>query len=286
MFRRITNAVLPPPPPFAGSTSRPLADAHRDLARWIGQISQDASGFALPRLVQETEYSRLFWEMWLRGLHLRTEVGFSLNRKYGRAVCPDPLYPLAFSFEATIAEAARLLGMNVLVATEENGLQAIAHSLDARSGRCGPIYAWLETYPDRRPPDLIVIPDCPARTWGGMPLPYWVAHAGYVLGWYDKDRELYTGPVAPGDRILPADPVRHPSITPILHMFTKGLLGLGRDCAPGSGCQCAVVLTILNTPPPSHPQATGVWGAAHQDRRTAGRPAPATRPLHEHNGHN
>lgn len=273
MLRRITNAVLPPNAP-RNATSRPLTNAQRNLARWIGQVAQDTSGFALPRLVQETDYSRLFWEMWLHGLALRINVGHALNRKYKRNIAPDPLRPLAFSYRATIEEAARQLGVTLLYGTAENGLSSVADGLMERSGRRTPLYAWLETYPARmregvpylQPPDLIVLGDSPTRPFylpdGALiEMPYWCAHAACVLGKYDKDHGLYTGLAAPGDRVLPPDPEREPSYTPILHMFAKALLGTGRACPPRAACQCASVLAILDTPPAAHPGATGVWDA-------------------------
>ncbi len=285
MLRRFTTAVP------ASSTSRPLSDSRRDLARWIGQIDHDTSGFALPRLVEETEYSWLYQEMWLRGLHLRSQAGYALNKHYGRNVAPDPLRPLPFSFEAVIAEAASLSGMTMLVGTEQNGLAAAAEHLRERDGREGPIWAWLETYPDRRPPDLIVLPDSPSVLYtfndGTIQhLPGWVGQAACVQGKYIRDRELYTGPAAPGERVLPPDATRSPSYTPILHNFAKALLGLGRDCPRNACCQCRVILAIIDTPPARHNQATGVLPALPDPREDGlatrlyegRRPTPHTRP--------
>ncbi|HEU5423636.1 MAG TPA: hypothetical protein VFU72_08860 [Nitrolancea sp.] len=245
------------------------------LARWLRQVNADMSGVQLGELARRPDYGELLWQARTDGEAIRRKAATALYRKYGYAVTPDPRRPIPFSPASLFYEAFAKVGIqrqNILPVTGSNGLKAL--QVDLSESLKHSVFGWIFTYPDRRPPDVMVDLNAPVFVMMASPdsdgpygddelprkveLPVWLIHASLCLWVLLQNWGQHTGPVTPGGQVI-VPPFTHiePNAVPIAHMFVKALYGLGTFCTPDFGCPCNRVIHLLRTPPPRHPEMTG-----------------------------
>lgn len=232
---------------IARPTQAPVVNAggYQELARWLHWATQGPQQDPW-QLYGSPPFARLWYQARDAGERLRAhalERLYTLRPEPG-GDHPDPRLPAAFSQNAVISAAARLVGLHVRM------LPAVPSSED-RYEKLGRPLAWIQTFPASNEADIMC-----RHT---ISLEVRNFEIAMLLGYWQREYRRLVDAESPRGVIRL---VNDPPMQALLHQFAKALLCLDHVCPVHWKCPCNLIFERYNALPPGHEFPTQVFDVA------------------------